>query len=333
MTSFSFRHSAPFWLTTSVLVLGGVLSSRAAGVASGVSSVPANASRAMNSCAACHSSSGPTATRTNPPVTTLTVGSLVLAAGQQTPVTTAVTAGVAGTTGGFLCEATRGTFTATSGNHINGTGGSITHSDRTHRSWSYTYTAPATPGPVELTSAALTANNNGSDSGDQFSFTGFDANATVGTPVRLYVLPAGLTNLGNPCSDGYANRPVLGALTSPTIGNSGFQFHMVGTAPSSYAMLLLGINPPAFPGVPLDIIGINGCTGYVASPVSMPSAITSAGNTMRAEGSCTFAFPIPSSTVYVGFTFDAQGAVLDGSVAATRPLPFTMSNGVHVVVQ
>src|SRR6185503_5932461 len=85
MTSSSFLHSAPFWLTTSVLVLGGVLSSRAAVVASGASSVPANTSRAMNSCAACHSSSGPTATRTNPPVTTLTVGSLVLAAGQQTP--------------------------------------------------------------------------------------------------------------------------------------------------------------------------------------------------------------------------------------------------------
>jgi hypothetical protein len=198
---------------------------------------------------------------------TLTVGSLVLAAGQQTPVTTAVTAGISGTTGGFLCEATRGTFIATSGNHINGTGGSITHSDRTRRTWSYTYTAPATPGPVELTSAALTANNNGSDSGDKFSFTGFDPNATVGTPVRLYVLPAGLTNLGNPCSDGYANRPVLGALTSPTIGNGGFQFHLIGTAPASYALLLLGINPPAFPGVPLDIIGINGCTGYVASPV------------------------------------------------------------------
>ena len=333
MTSSSFLHSAPFWLTTSVLVLGGVLNSRAAGVASGVSSVPANSSRAMNSCAACHSGSGPTATRTNPPVTTLTVGSLALAAGQQTPVTTTVTGGVAGTTGGFLCEATRGTFTAGTGNHINGTGGSVTHNDRTRRTWSYTYTAPATPGPVELTSAAMAANNSGGTGGDQFSFTGFDANATVGTPVRLYVLPAGLTNLGNPCSDGYANRPVLGALTSPNIGNTGFQFHMVGTAPSAFAMLLMGINPPGFLGVPLDIIGINGCMGYVANPLAMPSAITGAGNTMRAEGACTFAFPIPSSTAYIGFAFDVQGAVLDGSVAATRALPFTMSNGVHVTVQ
>jgi hypothetical protein len=102
---------------------------------------------------------------------------------------------------------------------------------------------------------------------------------------------------------------------------------------SQCAMLLLGINPPGFLGVPLDIIGINGCTGYVASPVAMPSAITSAGDAMRAEGACAFGFPIPSSTVYVGFAFDAQGAVLDGSVAATRSLPFTMSNGVHVVVQ
>jgi len=329
----AFLRSSPFWITSSALMVTGVLSSHASGVVSGGGGVPADASRVLASCSACHSGSAPTPSRANPPVTTLTVGARVLNAGQTTTVTTAVTGGLSGTTGGFLCEATDGTFAAGSGSHINGVGGSITHSNKNQRSWGYTFTAPSSPGPIELTSVAMTSNGSGS-SGDQFSFTGYDPNATIGTPVRLYVLPAGVTNLGTGCADGYGNVPVLGAASAPTVGNAAFAFDIVGCAPGSIALLLLGVNPAGFQGIDLGaILGITGCTGYVLSPIAIPSALTSAGNAVRGEGTSSFPFPIPNSSVYLGFTMDAQGAALDGSVATTRAIPLTMTNGVHVVVQ
>lgn len=333
MTFPAFLRSSPFWITSTAFMVTGVLSSHAGGIASGSGGAPANASQALSSCAACHSGSGPTPTRANPPITTLTVGARVLTAGQQTTVTTSVTGGVTGSTGGFLCEATDGTFSAGGGSHVNGAGGSITHSNKNQHSWGYNFTAPSTPGPIELTSVAMTSNSSGT-SGDQFSFRGFDPNATFGTPVRLYVLPAGVSNLGSGCADGYGNFPVLGAASSPNLGNSAFAFDMVGGSTNSIALLLIGINPPGFNGIDLGaVLGISGCTGYVLNPVAIPTSVTGSGNAVRADGTCSFPFPIPSGSVYLGFAMDAQAAVLDASVAATRSMPMTMTNGVHVVVQ
>ncbi|MBL8731684.1 MAG: hypothetical protein JNN13_04885 [Planctomycetes bacterium] len=329
----TFLRSPLFWITATAFLVTGVLSSKASGIASGSGGAPANSSRALASCSACHSGSAPTPTRTNPPITNLTVGARVLNAGQQTTMTTAVTAGLSGTTGGFLCETTGGTFGAGTGSHINGTGGSITHSNKNQRSWSYTFTAPSTPGPIEVTSVAMTSNGSGS-SGDQFSFSGYDPNATSGTPVRLYVLPAGVTNLGIGCADGYGNVPVLGAASSPTLGNAAFAFHLVGGSTNAVALLLLGINPPGFTGVDLGaLLGITGCNGYVLNPLGIPTAVTSTGSAIQAAGSTSFPFPIPSGSSYLGFAFDAQAGVLDASVASTRAFPLTMTNGLHVVFQ
>lgn len=317
----------------SVVALSGLLSSHASGVESGVSSMPANGSRALNSCAACHSSSAPTATRTNGPTTTITVGSRTLAAGAQTSVTTTVTGGVATTTGGFLCEATAGSFTAGTGSHVNTSVRSITHSDRTRRTWTYTFTAPATPGVVEITSVGMSSNGSGS-SGDRISFTGYDNNATVGTPLRVYVLPTGLTNFGTGCADGYGNVPVLGATTIPAPGNAAFAFQMAGASPNTMAFLLMGFNPGGFGGMDLGLLfGITGCNGYVANPLATQTAFTSAGNALRGEGSCLFPFGIPNSPSFSGFQIDVQAACLDNSVATSRAVPVTFSNGVHMVVQ
>lgn len=326
--------SRPSFLMAAASLVGfsGLLSTHAAGVESGVSSMPANGSRALNSCAACHSSSAPTATRTNGPTTAITVGSRVLALGAQTTVTTAVTGGVATTTGGFLCEATAGSFTAGTGNHVNTSPRSVTHSDRTRRTWSYTFTAPTTPGVVEITSVGMSSNGSGS-SGDRFSFSGYDNNATVGTPTRIYVLPAGLSNVGTGCPDGYGNVSVLGATTAPTVGNTGFALQLAGAAPSTMAFLLLGFNPPAFPGVDLGaMFGITGCTGYVASPLATQTAFTSAGNAMRGEGSALFPFGIPNDASFHGFQIDMQSAYLDNSVATTRAVAVTFSNGLHLLL-
>lgn len=325
-------RSPATWIGVSVLVFSSVLSTRAAGVQSGVNSVPANASRTMSSCAACHSGSAPSAARTNGPAVTLTVGARVLTAGQTTSVSTAAVGGVAGTTGGFLCEATAGTFLAGTGSRINGVGLSITHSNATRRSWSFSFTAPNAPGPIELTSAVMSSNGSGTGS-DQFSFSGFDRNATTGTPVRLYVLPTGVTNFGVGCADGYNNVPVLGASSVPSVGNGAFAFQMVGAAPSTLAFLLAGFNPGGFTGLNLGaLFGITGCTGYVASPLSTSTTFTSAGDVVRAEGACLFGFPLPNSPSIAGFQLDLQAACIDNSVP-TRAAPVTFTNGLHMIVQ
>ncbi len=323
---------SPLWIGASVLLLAGSLSTRGAGVASGQSSVPANASRTLNSCSQCHGSSMPAPGRTNGPTTSLLVANRVLQPGQQTTVTTTATGGVTGTSGGFLCEATAGTFTAGANSHVNTGGNSITHSSNAVRSWTFNYTAPNVVGPVEITSVVMTTSGS-STSGDRFAFSGFDSNATVGTPVRVFVLPAGVQNLGTSCPDGYGNYSVLGATSAPVLGNQAFGFQMLGVTPSSAGIIYYAINPPGFTSVDLGpLLGLTGCSAYIVNPLLDNMALTTAGVAARAEGSCSFALPLPIDQALAGLTFQTQGAYFDPSVPS-RAMTISLTNGLAVTIQ
>ena len=332
MTSICSKSSALWIGLPAALLFASALSTRGSGEESGSNSIPANASRAMQSCAACHSGSGPSASRTNGPTTTLTTAKQALAANETISVTTAVTGGLTGTRGGFICETTAGTFTAGTNSRIISNPASITQSSNAVRTWTYSYTAPTTAGLVELTSCAMTSSGS-SSSGDRFSFNGFDNNATTATPVRVFVLASGVTNHGTACADAYGNFPVLGAASSPAVPNAAFNFQLAGAAPSSLAFLFVGFNPPGFTSLPLGaLLGITGCNGYVASLSATLTALTSPGVATRAEGTATFAFPLPNNASLHGLNFDVQSAFFDTSVAATRSLPLTFSNGLHIAI-
>lgn len=318
-----------------LVVLASNLSTRGAGVESNNNSVPANCSTQLPSCNACHSSSQPQTGRTNGPTTRLTAVTRALSAGQQTSVTASVVGGLATTTGGFICEASAGAFTAGSNSHILTNSASITHIDRNSRSWTYTYTAPATVGLVTVTAAGMSSNGSGS-SGDEFSFSGYDANATTATPMRLFVLPQYVVNQGTACPDGYGNYSVLGASSAPTVGNSGFGFALHGANPNSLAVLIAGFNPGGFSYIDLGVFyGLTGCRAYVANTAFTLVSFTGAGIAARGEGSATFPMAIANAPALHGVSLDVQAAYVDQSATTMlgRSMDFSFSNGLRVTFQ
>lgn len=330
-----FSTTSPIsWVgAVAALVVASTLSTRGAGIQSGLNGSPAGCSEQLPSCQVCHSNSAPFTGRSGPPIATMSVGTRALNFGQVISVTTAVSGGVGGSNGGFVTEATSGTFTAGGNSHTLTSNSSITHVNKNSRSWTFSYTAPNAAGPVSLTSCNMTSNGSGT-SNDEFSFVGFDPNATVATPVRLYVLPQGVTNMGTACADGFGNLSVLGANSSPTVGNAGFAVELIGTTPSTVAILFAGFNPAGFQSVPLGLLlGLTGCDGHLANIANSFSTFTTGGSAERAEGTASFPIPIPNMPSLVGASFDLQGAYVDGSVAALRNLPLSLSNGVNVTVQ
>lgn len=326
---------SPAFVGVCVLVTVTSLTSSSGGVQSG-GAYPANCASQLPSCSSCHSGSSPTASG---PTTTLTVANnrRALAQGEMIAVTTAVNGGVAGTTGGFVCEATAGAFTGngTTTQVISNPLG-VTHLNGSTRTWNYTYTAPNTVGPVELTSVGL-ATDGSSTGGDLFSFNGFDRAAGSATPVRLFVLPAGVTNVGSGCADGFGNVSVLGANGTPTVGNASFAFQLLGASPGQLAVVWGGLNPVGFTPMSLNSMGLTGCTSYLANIIPSWTATTSgsAASTtavQRAEGTATFPLPIPNTPALQGQSFDAQAGYVDPSVAAIRSLPLTFTNGLHLAI-
>jgi hypothetical protein len=324
-----FLRSPVLWLGSfATLVSVSTLTSSSSGVQSGLGSFPANCSSALPSCSLCHSGSTPSTT--GPLVTITTAGNRrALSQGTTLSVTTAISGGVAGTTGGFVCETTAGTFTGngtTCGSLGNPAG--ITHLNNSARSWTYTLTAPTTVGLVSLTSVGNSTNGS-STTGDQFAFSGFDRAATSATPTRLFVLPSSVTNFGSGCADGFGNIPVLGANGTPSVGNTSFAFQMYGLQPGVIGLFWVGINNPGFTGLNMNSLAQN----LVASVSLITTGTASSlSQQQRAEGTATVPLAIPNNASLHGLVFDVQGGQLDPTVTAIRTLPLTLTNGLHVVI-
>lgn len=329
----SVRSSA--FVGVSVLITVTTLMSSSGGVQSG-GAYPFNCSSQLPSCDACHSGSAPSASG---PTTTLVVanGRRALAQGEVIGVTTTVSGGVTGSTGGFVCEATAGAFTGNgTTSHVISNPLGVTHLNNSTRTWTYTFTAPNTVGPVELTSVGLATDGSGTG-GDRFSFNGFDKTATSATPVQLFVLPAGVTNVGSGCADGYGNISVLGANGTPTVGNAGFAFQLLGASPGQFAVVWGGLNPAGFVPFSLSSMGFTGCTSYLANIIPSWTATTSGSASsvtaaQRAEGAAAFPLPIPNTAALHGQSFDVQAGYLDPSVASLRPMPLSLTNGLHLAI-
>jgi hypothetical protein len=313
---------------------------------SGYGPVPADCSALMPSCAQCHSGSAPSLTAPHPdtPNVAITTASAVraIASGSTIAITTTIT-GSTGTHGGFCCETTSGTFTASpalpGATMIVTNPASITHTSNADRTWTYDFNAPAASGLIELTSAGNAVDGNFGPSGDHFSFSGFDRNAQQATPVRLYALPTGVINIGTACSDGYGNLSVLGANSSATVGNTGFELRLHGASPSAMAYAWAGFNTTPNYVLSLDGFGLTGCNSYIHTISASQIAVTSGGSTERAEGAAVFALPLVGAGALLGARFQVQAGYIDPSVvsptvgAVSRTLPLSLSNGLEITLQ
>lgn len=309
---------------------------------------PTNFSSSGASCSTCHTGSAPSAQSSRTSLTA-DAGITALSAGQSIQLTTALDATGANTTfGGFVCEASGGSFTAGANTQTTTNGLStisVSHVDKNSRSWTYTFNAPTSPGLVELTSAGLAVNNDGQAfvAGDHVSFSGFDKTATSATPLRLYVLPTGVTNIGTSCTDGYGNTPVLGANNVPMPGDASFEIRLHGASPGQTAFLWGAVGAGGF-SQSLTPLGLDGCTSYIQNVDANQVAVTSAGVAERADGSVAFMLPIANDPSLIGTQYHLQAGYVDpsagtafpaGSPVSTgaRSLDLTLTHGLEITIQ
>jgi hypothetical protein len=303
------------------------LRSRGSGAIPGSGGIPQNVARQAPACATCHS---PTPSLT-PPDVQLVPSARSISLGQSIQVTTSATGGAPGTAGGFVTEATAGTLTAGTNSRISSNGQFITHTSprNNNRTWTYGYTAPNTPGRVELYTVVNTVNGNFNNSGDVWGFHGADPQGPLNTPVRLFVNAAGTAGFGQGCAGSFGNHAVLGATRSPTVGNSSFGHEIVGAPLGANGVVLYGIrlaNP-----IDLGAIGAPGCLLLVNSIASLGFTTSSGTNPKRGEGTASVPFPIPSSASLRGVTVDTQAVIVDPQNG--RPIPVTLTNGLAVIIQ
>ena len=119
--------------------------------------------RTTSGCA-CHASSP-----TSSVLVTIT-GPQTVAPSSTNQYTVKVSGGPAATAGGFDLLESAGTLVAGANNRVSGS--EVTHSNPSSRSWTFSWTAPATTGSQNFLAVALAANGNGSDTGDQYNFYG-----------------------------------------------------------------------------------------------------------------------------------------------------------------
>jgi hypothetical protein len=292
--------------------------------------VPFQAARQVASCGQCH--------RTFPGglglSVTLAPTEFVLTPSQSISITTSAVGGQthAQNWGGFLVEATNGTIAAGTNSQVDPSGRFATHllaSQSNNRSWTYGFTAPATPGLVEVFTVVNTVNGDGRAGGEDFwGFHGFSSSSSIGTPVRLFVNAPGVTARGAGCRGRFGSLPILGAATSAAIGTT-LNLELHGAVPNAATTLWLGANP-TFASIDLTPIGVAGCSLHV-EPLVQFALTTSNGDLLRAEGTATFALPIPNNLSLVGLPLQFQAAMLEPGVA--RALPLTLTNGLAVTVQ
>lgn len=288
--------------------------------------VPVDVNRAMPGCGQCHRSV-PGGNRID---VSVALGARSLTAGQQISVSTTVTGGRphVGNWGGFSSDVTGGTFSAGSNSRIDLGGTAITHTfahASNNRRWDYGYTAPNTPGPIDMWVACNTVDGDGRNGpGDIWAFHGGDGLEMVSTPVRLFVNAAGVTPVGDACVGAWKNYPVLGTREPAVAGNANFRIELIGAAPLAPVVLMIGT-----PIAPLDLglIGINGCWLLVSPAVSILGA-TGPGDPKFAEGTAAVALPLPA-----GLRANVRVQAAFSDALSGRPLPMTVTNALDLSIR
>jgi hypothetical protein len=260
-----------------------------------------------------------------------------LTPGQAIQVTTTSTGGQSqpGLWGGFSSDVDAGTFSAGPNSRVGYNGRGVTHQaafQSNNRVWTYGYTAPAQPGPIDMFATVNTVNQDGRNDGSDFwGFHGYDAIELVPTPIRLYVNATGVVPVGDSCVGSYENFPVLGAQQVPSVGNSAFAVEVRGAAVQSPIVALLG--PPS-PPVDLGFLGASGCVLQVLPTFQLIGG-TSAGVAIRSEGQAVLPMGIPNDNGLRGSSLSVQVAIVDVAAVAqgVRTLAVTLTNALAITVQ
>lgn len=279
--------------------------------------------RQQPSCGACHSS--PSGSRPDL-VVHLEPSKTSLSLGETLEITTRTTGGLPGTVGGFVTETTGGLFQPRGDDtHIKGVAYiTNTQAGSRQRSWSYGLRVPQVTGPIELFTAALTGDGDGTTAGDVWGVHGARSGQLFTAPVRIFVNAPGTTEVGPGCSDRFGNVPVLGSDETVRLGNGDFHLNLIHAPTAAIGYLLVG--SPGAEAVALDGIGMPGCSLYLGAVQQTLPFTTSTGTALLAEGVAQISLPLPDAPALAGLRVLAQAAILD----AANPLGLISSNGVAI---
>ncbi|MCB9876556.1 MAG: DUF4623 domain-containing protein [Planctomycetes bacterium] len=188
-------------------------------------------------------------------------------------------------------------------------------------------TDPSTP--IELVSAttitgATNANANGSGSVQWGFVSGTVATLyamTTNNGIQAFLLDlspiANATDYGTGC-DGMS----MTATSLPTIGNAGFALQISGVpAVSPLAFLAFGLTA-LNPGIPLDGLGMTGCTAYTTLEFGVFASGPAIG------GVAMFPLPLANDPAAVGAVVTSQAMAL----TLNNPLNIAASNGTELVI-
>lgn len=316
-------------LSVATLLPVSLLLGRGSGTISGKRSMPIDLASNFPSCGTtgCHTSFP------NFNVDLAIGGATSVAGGASVPMTATVSgANNTSSRGGFTLETLSGAFTAgtttlvdttTTGNRA------ITHANSLQRMWSFSWTAPMTPGLVTMFGVANAANGDGRNSGDAWGWHGPDANVP-GTPHRVFVNGANITSAGTGCDGKDGFKPLLGMKAAPAVGMA-FTTEAYNLPAASASIAILGLSNTAFGALPLPFplmaIGGGNCVLRVSLDITQ---VAIASGTGKGGGSATINWAIPNNASLRGLPLHFQQMTVD---SAANAFGFSFSNALSTTVQ
>ncbi|MCB9880183.1 MAG: hypothetical protein H6832_00415 [Planctomycetes bacterium] len=142
----------------------------------------------------------------------------------------------------------------------------------------------------------------------------------------------GLTmNYGAGCKGQGGFVPKIGASSLPTVGNPNFRINVSSARPQTFGILMWGSSDKNWGPVTLPFalvnIGIPNCT-LLAEPLDLVAAQITGGSPGSGIGSLPF--PIPPSSLLIGYNLYMQWAVIDDTNNAALDLVF--SDAMRVII-
>ena len=300
---------------------------RNSGVIPGKSSIPRRAATAMPSCGNCHTQNP------NSSIKLAFAAATSVKAGSTMPVNVKVSgANQSSTRGGFVAEATAGSFVPGSTTRVDFTTSgrpAVTHNSSLNRSWSFNWKAPTTTGLVSMFSVAVAADGNGKDKGDHWGFYG--PNATVGgTPYRVFVNDSAIDAFGTACAGDKGFVPVIGIAKNAAVGGT-FQTEVYNVPPAAACLGVFGLSNKTWGAIPLPlnlaILKAPGCFLRVSMDVLQPALTTGSG---AGNGVAKHTWIIPNIAAFKGLKVHLQALTFDKNANA---FGVTTTQGLTATIQ
>jgi hypothetical protein len=336
------RRPLAVFTAISLLALASVLSGRGTGVTPGVLQVPIDLTQNYPGCGQfmCHApfpnSGGLVRMAISTSTTSIDFGGQITGSAQAT-------GGVAnpGTLGGFCLETMAGSFTAGTACQLgrdmlfNPVPTILTHTSYNSRSWSFTFRAPLTAGPLHWFGAINTVNGDGQPTGDSWDWwQPGNLNSTPGIPFRLYVNAPSVQAFGSACPGSRGLAPVIGAPVAPAVGAANFSVDVINVPNGAVVLSILGTSDQSYAGVPLPldlaILQAPGCFLRTSLVLIQAGVATGGSPTVPGSGVASVVWPIPADPSLRGGTLYFQDLVVD---PAANPGGLTASAGLRVTVQ